>query len=700
MSSRRYSPEFKDEAVRQILDRGYSVTEVSQRLGVSSHSLYKWLKAVKLEKTGQHSKEPAKSEEWKKEILAAIPHGIVQIDTAGKVLYGNSAYHKLLEYGNGELVGTSILDRVASEEERKSLSDFLSMLVKDQPPPTSYFITSRTKNGSTIDLQVDWNYERDSGGNLVAFTSVFTDITARKRAEEALQESRALLDSFFAVAPVAMALFDSEMQYVKLNEALADINGLNVEDHLHKRPRDILPGALGVAVEEKFEQLLRSGQSIITEEISGETVSQPGVTRHWLHSYFPILGVEQRPKGIGVILVEITGIKTVEEQLRQSQKMEALGTLSGGIAHDFNNNLYPIFIYANLLLEKFEADSEEYTDLTEIISAAHRAKDLVSQILVFGRRSDNIKSVCDLVPVAEEAMKLVRAAVPATITIEEKMPSDSVPVFCDSSQIYQVLVNICTNAAQAISDHGKIEIALEATEIEGIECFDGTRLRGSHARLAVTDSGVGMDKGTLSKIFDPFFTTRKVGQGTGLGLSTAFGIVHAHGGGITVSSRPHKGTTFEIFLPLADGIIEKLPATPDHAQDKTGTESILFVDDEESIRNIGKIYLERLGYSVTTISDGRKALELFKASPDRFNLVVTDQTMPKITGEELARELLKLSPDIPIIVCTGYSSSISPESSSAIGISALLQKPLTPDELSRVVRDVLDQAKNSASGNH
>jgi CheY-like chemotaxis protein len=214
--------------------------------------------------------------------------------------------------------------------------------------------------------------------------------------------------------------------------------------------------------------------------------------------------------------------------------------------------------------------------------------------------------------------------------------------------------------------------------------------------LAVTDNGVGMDKGTLAKIFDPFFTTREVGQGTGLGLSTAFGIVQDHGGGITVSSTPHKGTTFEIFLPLSDtSDIEKLPANPDRAQDNTGTEKILFVDDEETIRNLGKDYLQRFGYNVTTVADGQEALELFRAGPDRFDLVVSDQTMPKMTGEELARELLQLRPAIPIIICTGYSSSISPESGSAIGISALLHKPLTPDELSRVVRDVLDQAKKT-----
>jgi CheY-like chemotaxis protein len=275
------------------------------------------------------------------------------------------------------------------------------------------------------------------------------------------------------------------------------------------------------------------------------------------------------------------------------------------------------------------------------------------------------------------------------------MPDGIVPVFCNSSQLYQVLVNICTNAGQAISGSGKIEVALDSSEFAGVVCFDGTEIHGNYCRLTVTDNGLGMDDKTQAKIFDPFFSTREVGQGTGLGLSTVFGIVQEHEGGIKVSSEADKGTTFEVFLPLAEGPVEKLPNTRDSVQDYAGTENILFVDDEKSIRNLGHDCLERFGYIVTAVSDGQKAMEVFAANPDRFNLVVTDQTMPNMTGEKLASALLKLRPDIPIIICTGHSPITTPESSKASGISAFLQKPLAPTQLMRVVREVLDQAKNS-----
>ena len=548
-------------------------------------------------------------------------------------------------------------------------------------------------DGRTVWLNDVVNVATENGTPQV-LRGFLKDITELKQAEVALQESRALLDSYIATAPVGMAIFDLEFRYINVNETLADINGISIENHIHKRPRDILPGPLGLAVEKRFRGILRTGQSIIHEEISGETLSRPGVTRHWLHSFFPILGAKKKPKGIGITVIETTKIKEAEEQLRQSQKMEALGTLSGGIAHDFNNILYPIFIYADLLLEKFDADSQEYTDLKEITSAAQRAKDLVSQVLMFSRRSQGVKHVCDLVPVIKEAMKLMRAALPANITIEEKIPDGIVPVFCDSTQMYQVVVNICTNAGQAILDIGKITITLDSSEVAGIVCFNGTKIHGDYCRLTVTNSGVGMDAETQAKIFEPFFTTREVGQGTGLGLSTVFGIVQVHEGGIKVSSEADKGTTFEVFLPLAEGPVETLPESRANLEDYAGAENILFVDDEKSIRNLGHDCLERFGYIVTAVSDGQQALEIFAKNPDHFNLIVTDQTMPNMTGEKLANALLKLRPDIPIIICTGHSPTITPESSKALGISAFLQKPLAPTQLMRVVREVLDQAKN------
>ena len=630
------------------------------------------------------------------DILAAIPHGIVQIDLLGKILYANAAYRQLIEFDDRDVIGTSIIDTLESDETRRLLIDFLAKLQKDQPVPAPNFQTRLTGTQRKIDVQIDFGPDRDGEGNLVSFTCAVTDITERIQAEAALEDSSALLDSYIATAPVGMAVFDSELRYIQINQALADINGVSIENHMHKRPCDILPEPLGLAVEKRFRNLLRTGQPILNEEISGETLGKPGITRHWLHSYFPILGAEQKAKGIGVTVTETTRIKSAEEQLRQSQKMEALGTLSGGIAHDFNNILYPIFIYTNLLLEKFDADSEEYTDLKEIASAAQRAKDLVSQVLMFSRHGEDVKHICDLVPVVMDAIKLLRSALPADIAIKKNLPDGIVPVLCDSSQLYQVLVNICTNAGQAILGSGTIEITLDSSAVDRVVCYDGTELHGNYCRLTVTDNGVGMNVATRAKIFDPFFTTRAVGQGTGLGLTTVFGIVQEHEGGIRVCSEADKGTTFEVFLPLAEGPVEKLPVTRGNVQDYAGTENILFVDDEKSIRDLGRDCLQRFGYNVTAVSDGHEAIEIFAANPDHFKLVVTDQTMPNMSGENLANALLKLRPDIPIIICTGYSSTTTLENCKALGISAFLQKPLAPTQLMRVVREVLDQAKNSA----
>jgi len=317
--------------------------------------------------------------------------------------------------------------------------------------------------------------------------------------------------------------------------------------------------------------------------------------------------------------------------------------------------------------------------------------------LLFSRNSKPTKSVFDLTTVAREVVKLVRSTIPSSIVIETKIPKNLMPVFCDLSQIHQVLMNLLVNASQAISGIGKIQVTVVTMQLQELDCF-GKKLSGNHIRLSVTDTGVGMDEEILGKIFDPFFTTKEVGKGTGLGLSTVFGIIQSHGGGICVSSEPGKGTTFEVFLPLAEGNLEKLPALPD-LERATGSENILVVDDEEAITKLVRISLERFGYNVTLVSDGQQALEIFTENPERFNLVVTDQTMPNMTGETLAHELQNLRPDIPIILCTGHSEAISPESSRAIGISSFLYKPISAKELGRVVREVLDQAKGVSPGN-
>ena len=534
--------------------------------------------------------------------------------------------------------------------------------------------------------------------NLIdSIANTLSDALARRNAEEEKQKSRTMFDSLFSLAPVGIAIYDADMRYVSVNETLAKINGSSIDEHLQKRPIEMLPEKLGSAVQVQMQEILRTGQPIINREFSGETVGLPGVIRTFLASIFPIRGISQDITGLASIVVEITEAKKTEEKLRQSQKMEALGTLSGGIAHDFNNFLYPIIVNGKLLLENHKTDSEEYPLLDDIVKSALNAKDLVSQILIFGRRSDNVDRVHDFVLVADEAMKLLRPALPQTISIERQFHTCAIPVLCNSSQLYQVMVNLFNNAQQAISHKGEIKVTLDVVEIEKLECVNDTLLNGTFARLMVADNGVGMDDETRAKMFDPFFTMKKLGQGTGLGLATVFGIVQSHGGGITVSSKLGSGTMVAVYLPLAEDASDEPRETAAGRQDDIHYENILFVDDDEPVRRSAQVCLERSGYGVTTASDGQEALEVFLADPKYFSLVITDQAMANMTGEDLSVELIKIRPEIPIIICTGHSVHIRPDNISELGIRAFLQKPTTPTKLRQVVREVLDESVSGQS---
>jgi PAS domain S-box-containing protein len=391
------------------------------------------------------------------------------------------------------------------------------------------------------------------------------------------------------------------------------------------------------------------------------------------------------------ILRDVTERKKLEAQLRQAQKMQAIGTLAGGIAHDFNNILMAMLGYAEMAKIDLPEGTVARGDLEEVLKAGGRARDLVRQILAFSRQIDQERQPIQLHPVIKEALKLLRASLPATIEIRQNISTDCGAVMADPTQVHQVLMNLCSNAHHAMREKGGIlEVELKSVDVDADFAVLVPNLReGPYVRLTLSDTGHGMDRPTMERIFEPFFTTKAVGVGTGMGLATVHGIVTSHNGAITVYSEPGKGTTFHVYLPRLES---KAPDAPLQVESiPTGKERILFVDDEASLARLGKQMLERLGYDVTARTSSVEALEAFRAKSDKFDLVITDQTMPNITGMELAEEMMRIRPDIPIILATGFSETISPERAKQLGIREYIMKPVAARELAQVTRQVLDE---------
>ena len=408
------------------------------------------------------------------------------------------------------------------------------------------------------------------------------------------------------------------------------------------------------------------------------------------------LAMEDRPCLLGFVSDVTEKLRLQQEragleaQLRQAQKMEAIGTLAGGIAHDFNNILGIIMGFAEISMMNHDSRGERPGELVQIIKAADRAKDLVRQILAFSRQGEQEPRALQASVVVKEALKMLRASLPTTIDMRQEISSKGV-VNADPTQIHQIVMNLCTNAAHAMRlEGGLLDVKLLDEDLDRqLPCPD--LLPGPYVKLLVHDTGCGMDRVTLERIFDPFFTTKTLGEGTGLGLSVVHGIVKGYGGAVTVQSEPGKGSTFSVYLPRIQMAAGK-PLEEGMGPLPTGGERVLFVDDERLLAELGTKMLAPLGYTVTTKTSSWEALEMFRADPWVFDLVITDQTMPRLTGVQLAKELLSIRSDLPIILCTGFSESITQERAREIGISELLMKPLALKDLAESIRRVLSPA--------
>jgi signal transduction histidine kinase/CheY-like chemotaxis protein len=394
------------------------------------------------------------------------------------------------------------------------------------------------------------------------------------------------------------------------------------------------------------------------------------------------------------IATDITKIKKMEEQLRQSHKMEAVGTIAGGIAHDFNNILGIIIGNTELALaDAFEINSIcQY--LEEIKTASLRAKDVVRQLLSFSRKAEPKRKPLEIYPMIQESIRLLRASVPSSIDIRSNAPIDSGIISADPTQIHQVIINLCTNAAHAMEDGGILEINQKEVEIGENTLIGKHDLdAGKYIQLTIKDTGSGIDPEIKDKIFDPYFTTKGVGKGTGMGLAVVHGIVKDHGGAISVSGEVNEGTTVDVLFPAIDE--KPLPETDSSKSIPSGNEYILLIDDEESIARMGQQILEKFGYKVMAMTDPIKALEHFRVNSDQFDLVITDMTMPQMTGEKLIEEIIKIKANTPIILCSGFAGKMSEENSLHGNIRKYIEKPLNISEFVTSVREVLSGTKKA-----
>jgi PAS domain S-box-containing protein len=517
------------------------------------------------------------------------------------------------------------------------------------------------------------------------------EITERMLAEEAVRESEEKYRKIFEFSPEAIVLLDREGNLIDVNGRLYEWLGYSPEEAIGKNLLDLpfFPKESKEKVKEMFFH--KMGDETSSYEISFVTKSGEKRTGWVVHT--PVRSEEGKMVYDLVMISDTTETKRLEAQLQQAQKMEAVGTLAGGIAHDFNNILAAIIGYTELAMIDVPEESHSKQNLKEVLKASHRARDLVKQILTFTRQSKQERRPVLISPIVKEALKLLRSSLPTTIEIHQniEVPSGWEIVEADPTQIHQVLMNLCTNAHHAMQENGGVlEVSLTAVDLDySFTAQDPDMDPGQYLKLTVRDTGHGMPPDVLGRVFDPYFTTKEKDKGTGLGLAVVHGIVKDYGGTITVDTELGKGTTFSVYLPKIEGEVITKPE-PGPGGIPTGHERILFVDDEQALVEMGEQMLDHLGYEVTTRTSSIEALELFRTKADQFDLVITDMTMPNMTGDQLAMKIMKIRPDLPIILCTGFSERITPEKAKNMGIKAFSMKPLVMRDLADTVRKVLD----------
>ena len=605
---------------------------------------------------------------------------IVTFDADGAITSFNKFGEDLTGYKKKEIIGKNWINVFIPSTNKAEIQSVHESVTAQSDEEKIYQNYILLKDGEK--RLINWNNSAliNEKGETTGAIAIGIDITKRKNVEDDLRESEEKYRSMMDAMDDAAYICSPEYRIEYMNPAMVkrssrDATGESCHNVIHG-----LDEKCSWCIHEK----IMHGEIIKTEIIS------PKDDKPYHISNSPVFHADDSVSMLSVFR-DMSEMKKMESQVQQSQKMESIGTLAGGIAHDFNNILFPIVGHSEMLLLDVPEDSPFKDGLNQIYTGALRASELVKQILTFSRQENTDLKLMKIQPIIKEALKLIRSTIPTTIEIKQDIQTDCGAVKADPTQIHQIVMNLATNAYHAMEETGgKMNIKLKKVELGEPDLFNPDIKPVTYARLSISDTGKGMNNELIEKIFDPFFTTKETGKGTGMGLSVVHGIVKNMDGTIKVYSRPDKGTKFHVYLPLAEEVKKKQTINVETSI-QSGNEHILLVDDEKTIIEMEQNMLERLGYKVTSRSSSIEALEAFRAAPDKFDLIITDMAMPKMPGDKLSAELTKIRPNIPVLLCTGFSETMSEEKAVAMGIKGFLLKPIVMKNLSHTIREVLDK---------
>ena len=629
------------------------------------------------------------SEDQYRAVVENIGDYIARYDRSGRFIYANSSALEALGLPADKCIGKTHKEMGFSEYLCELWDENFESVFTTGIQKKIEFDTVLANGLMTLELQLNPEFSED--GAVRSVVGISRDITKRKAIEKQLRDSLLKLDE--AVKAGRIGLWSLDLKTNEVTFSTEWKRQIGYEDHEIKDDFTEWENRIHPADLDSTLAKIKKGIKEIDQKYRVEfRFRHKDGSYRWIvaQASFILDDEGEATKMLGSH-IDITEQKQLEAELHQAQKMESIGTLAGGIAHDFNNILSSVIGFTELALDSVEKQTPIEANLQEVYAAGLRAKDLVKQILTFARQSDEPLKPIQVDLIIKEVLKFIRSSLPATIEIKQNINSQSL-IMASATQLHRIMMNLCTNAAHAMQDEvGTLEITLKDISITSTNREQLQLKPGNYIEIKVSDTGYGIAPDDIKKIFEPYFTTKGAGEGTGMGLAMVHGIVENYHGKILVDSTPGEGTVFRIYLPIAreSKIYQQYKAN----NLPTGQERILFVDDEAQIAKMGSRLLGQLGYSVTTKTSSVDAYELFKSKPDDFDLVISDITMPQMTGDELAIKVMQLRPDIPVILCTGYSKRISEANSTDIGIKAFAFKPIIREDLAQKVHKVLKEAK-------